>query len=105
MSTTPFLRPDDKVKVTFFATSTGQIFVASLMLAVALFAFVASCIAVNLSHSLDEVQPSKQKATLGTGWTNIFLMLGAVAGASAWLYYSVKAPRVDVDFDPLKVPP
>lgn len=105
MSALPlFVRPDDKVKVNFFATSFGQRFVASLLLVSALFAVVAACVALNLSYSLDEVQPTKQSATEGTGWTNLFVSLGGVAGASAWLYYSTKSATVAVDFDPLKTP-
>jgi hypothetical protein len=90
------LKDGDKLKGTFFSTRLGQYIVAGFLLIASVFALIAVCISLNFAHSLDQIQPDKQKATEGTAAFGIVVALGGIAGAGTWIYFVNKDPDVTI---------
>jgi uncharacterized membrane protein YfcA len=74
-------------KASFFSTTAGQLLLGAFILVVALFWLVASIIALVLAKSLDQVQPNKQKATVGTAAAGVALSVLGIGGGIAVIYF------------------
>ena len=80
------------VKLNFFSTRTGQIFVAAMLMVLGLYLLITFCLAVNLAVTLDQVQLGKQNATVGTGSAGIILSFASMVGGATWLGMIAKKP-------------